>query len=167
MALNSVIEGQGQNPKRSFTEALKNTVEWYVENESWWRKQATFNSYSSYYMYRVENTMEKLIERELIVPVRFSKREIETIDKTVERVGAKSRSALIREATQKYLQEVGSLKVIEIRKNVTLKDAKAEILTYLREHKEAETFDIANDLRLDLDLTVRALKDLWEEGRVA
>ncbi len=111
--------------------------------------------------------MEKLIERELIVPVRFSKREIETIDKTVERVGAKSRSALIREATQNYLQEVGSLKVIEIRKNVTLKDAKAEIVTYLRKHKEAETFDIANDLRLDLDVTVRALKDLWEEGRVA
>ena len=80
---------------------------------------------------------------------------------------AKSRSALIREATQKYLQEGGSLKVIEIRKDVTLKDAKAKVLTYLHKHKEAETFDIANDLRFDLDLTVRALKELWEEGRVA
>jgi len=44
--------------------------------------------------------MERLVERELIVPVRFSRREIERIDKAVERVGAKSRSALIREATQ-------------------------------------------------------------------
>lgn len=111
--------------------------------------------------------MERLVERELIVPVRFSKREIERIDKTVERIGAKSRSALIREATQKYLQEVGSLKVIEIRNDVTLKDAKAEIVTYLHKHKQAETFDIANDLRLDLELTVKALKELWEEGRVA
>ena len=111
--------------------------------------------------------MERLVERERIVPVRFSKREIETIDKAVERVGARSRSALIRDATQRYLQEVGNLKVIEIRNDVTLKDAKADIVAYLRKHKEAETFDIANYLRLDLGLTVRALKGLWEEGRVA
>jgi Arc/MetJ-type ribon-helix-helix transcriptional regulator len=125
------------------------------------------NLYSPYYAYRDELIMEKLVERELIVPVRFSKREIERVDKAVERGGAKSRSALIREATQKYLQELGSLKVIEIRNGITLKHAKAEILTYLHEHKEAETFDIANDLRLDLELTVKALKKLWEEGRVA
>ncbi|MGP8071175.1 MAG: hypothetical protein ACLP5V_14920 [Candidatus Bathyarchaeia archaeon] len=111
--------------------------------------------------------MQRLVERESIVPVRFSKLEIERIDKAMERIGAKSRSAMIREATQKYLQEVGSLQVIELRSNVTLKDARAEIVTYLRKHKEAETFDIANDLRLDLQLTVRALKELWEEGRVA
>lgn len=111
--------------------------------------------------------MERLVERESIIPVRFSKREIERIDKTVERVGSKSRSALIREATQKYVQEVGSLKVIELRDGVTLKDAKAEIVMYLRKHKETETFDIANDLRLDLQLTVKALKELWEGGRVA
>jgi metal-responsive CopG/Arc/MetJ family transcriptional regulator len=111
--------------------------------------------------------MQRLVERESIVPVRFSKLEIERIDKAMERVGAKSRSAMIREATQKYLQEVGSLKVIELRNDVTLKDAKAEVVAYLRKHKEAETFDIANDLRLDLQLTVKALKELWEEGRVA
>jgi len=111
--------------------------------------------------------MQKTVERELIVPVRFSKSEIEKIDKTAQRLGAKSRSAFIRDATEKYLQEVGSLKVIEIRNNVSLRNAKAEILAYLRRHKEAETFDIANELRLDLDLTVRALKKLWEEGRVS
>ena len=110
--------------------------------------------------------MQTVVERELIVPVRFSKGEIEKIDKAVQRLGAKSRSAFIREATEKYLQEVGSLKVIEIRDNVSLRDAKGEILAYLRRHKEAETFDIANDLRLDLDLTVKALKELWGEGRV-
>lgn len=61
---------------------------------------------------------------------------------------------------------MGSLKVIEVR-NITLKDAKAEIVVYLRKYKEAETFEITNDLRLDLDLSVRALKELWEEDRVA
>ncbi len=111
--------------------------------------------------------MQKTVEKETIVPVRFSKGEVEKIDNAVERLGAKSRSAFIREATEKYIQEVGGLKVVEIRENVSLQDAEAEILAYLRERKEAETFDIANDLRLDLDLTVKALKELWEEGKVS
>jgi len=110
--------------------------------------------------------MQKTVER-LVVPVRFSRGEIEKIDKAVERLGLRSRSELIREATERYIQEAGSLKVIELRDNVSLQEAKAEILAYLRHHKEAETFDIANDLRFDLNLTVRALKNLWEEGKVS
>ena len=111
--------------------------------------------------------MQKLTERALVVPVRFSRDEIDAIDKTVERLGTRSRSALIRDATEKYIRESGSLKVIEIRSDVTRKDAKAEIVAYLRKHREAETFDIANDLRINLDLTVKALKELWGEGKVA
>jgi metal-responsive CopG/Arc/MetJ family transcriptional regulator len=111
--------------------------------------------------------MEKLAEREAVVPIRFSRHEIETLDAAVRRLGARSRSALIREATERYIRETGGLKVVEIRSNVTMEDAREEIVAYLRKHKEAETFDIANDLRLDLDLTVKALKQLWEEGKVA
>jgi len=110
--------------------------------------------------------VQKLTERALVVPVRFSRDEINAIDKTVGRLGTRSRSALIRDATEKYIRESGSLKVIEIRSDVTRKDAKAEIVAYLRKHREAETFDIANDLRISLDLTVKALKELWEEGKV-
>ena len=110
--------------------------------------------------------MQKATER-LVVPIRFFRREIEEIDKTVKKLGLRSRSELIREATEKYLQEAGSLRVIEIRDNVGLEEAEAEILAYLKLHKEAETFDIANDLRLELDLTVKALKELWEEGKVS
>jgi len=111
--------------------------------------------------------VQKIIEKETIVPVRFPKHALQKIDEAAKRVGAKSRSAFIREATEKYVQEVGGLKVIEIRENVSMKEAITEILTYLSEHKEAETFDIANDLRLDLDLTVKVLKKLWEEGKVS
>jgi metal-responsive CopG/Arc/MetJ family transcriptional regulator len=89
------------------------------------------------------------------------------MDEAVKRLGTKSRSAFIREATEKYIQEVGGLKVIEIRENVSLQKATAEILAYLKEHREAETFDIANDLRIELNLTVKALKELWEEGKVS
>jgi metal-responsive CopG/Arc/MetJ family transcriptional regulator len=111
--------------------------------------------------------VQKLTERGLVVPVRFSQHEIDAIDKTVQRLGTRSRSALIRDAIEKYIRETGSLKVVEIRSDVTTKGAKAEIVTYLRKHKEAETFDIANDLRINLDLTVKALKELWGEGKVA
>ena len=111
--------------------------------------------------------MQRFNGREAVVPVRFSANEIEALDAAVTKLGARSRSALIRNATQKYIQDMGGLKVIEIRSNLTVKEATREILTYLRKHKQAETFDIANDLRLDLNLTVRALRQLWEEGKVA
>jgi len=111
--------------------------------------------------------MQKVLKKETIVPVRFPKDEIQKIDEAAKRAGAKSRSAFIREATEKYVQEVGGLKVIEIRENVSVQQARTEILAYLNEHKEAETFDIANDLRFDLDLTVKVLKKLWEEGKIS
>jgi metal-responsive CopG/Arc/MetJ family transcriptional regulator len=111
--------------------------------------------------------MQKVIEKETIVAVRFPKNELERIDEAAKRLGAKSRSAFIREATEKYVQEVGGLKIIEIRENVNPKDIRTEILAYLKEHKEAETFDVANDLRLDLDITVTVLKKLWEEGKIS
>lgn len=111
--------------------------------------------------------MQKLTEKETIVPIRFPNQQLQKIDDAAKRVGAKSRSDFIRKATEKYVEEVGGLKVIEIRENVTVKEASDEILAYLKEHKEAETFDIANDLRLDLVFTVKVLKKLWEEEKVS
>ena len=111
--------------------------------------------------------VQKTLEKESIVPVRFPKQELQRIDEAAKRAGAKSRSAFIREATERYVQEVGALKVIEIRENVSIKEVRNEVLAYLKEHKEAETFDIANALRLDLDITVKVLKQLWEEGKVS
>ena len=111
--------------------------------------------------------MQKTIEKETIVPIRFPKQQLQKIDTAAKRIGAKSRSDFIRQATERYVEEVGTLKVIEIRENVSHKQVGEEILAYLKEHKEAETFDIANDLRLDLTVTVEVLKQLWEEGEVS
>jgi hypothetical protein len=57
--------------------------------------------------------------------------------------------------------------VIEIREDVSMMEVRNEVLAYLKEHKTAETFDIANDLRLDLAFTVKVLKELWEEEKVS
>ncbi len=55
-------------------------------------------------------------------------------------------------------------KVIKLRK-LSKEQAKKEIIQFIKNRKEADTFDIANELRLDMDLTVKALRELWEEGR--
>ena len=103
--------------------------------------------------------------RQRVIPVRFGEEELEAISKSMDKTGARSRSEFIREAVRQYLDTVKEMRVIRIR-DVSESQAKKEILNYIRDKKEAEAFDIANDLRLDLNLTIRALKELWEEGTI-
>lgn len=100
-----------------------------------------------------------------VIPTRFSEDELRKIDSLLGKIGLRSRSEFIREAVQYYLNNVAETRVIELR-DVSNDQAKREILEYIRKKKEAETFDIANDLRLDLNLTMKALRELWEEGRI-
>ncbi len=108
--------------------------------------------------------MQKAV-RGQIIPIRFGREEIEKIDKLLEKSGANSRSEFIREAVRHYLSTVAEMKVITIRK-MSKEQAKKDILEFIKNRKEADTFDIANSLRLDIDITIRALKELWEEGKV-
>ncbi len=108
--------------------------------------------------------MQKTV-RGRVIPVRLDEEEVERIDRFVERAGTDSRSGFIRDAVEYYLGNVAEMKVIEL-KDATLAQAKKEVIEYIRTRKEAETFEIANDLRLDLSLTAKALKELWEEGRI-
>jgi len=100
-----------------------------------------------------------------VVPIRFGDDELQKIDGLLAKTGARSRSEFIRDAVQHYLDNVAEMKVIKL-KDASKNQAKKEILTYITKRKEAETFDIANDLRLDLNLTMQALKELWEERRI-
>lgn len=99
------------------------------------------------------------------VPTRLTVEQINKMDYAIKQLGLRSRSEFVREAVEYYLKEIGSIRVIRIR-DVEKDQAKNEILEYLKEKEEADTFDIANDLRLDLDLTMKVLKELWEEGMV-
>jgi len=104
-------------------------------------------------------------KREQSIPTRLTSNQVRKIDRLVKRLGLRSRSEFIREAIDHYINEVGGMKVIEIRE-VSVDQAKKEIVEYLEQKSEADTFEIANDLRLTLDLTTKALKDLWEGGRI-
>ncbi len=102
---------------------------------------------------------------EKMIPVRFDDEQVRVIDKVVKKIGARSRSEFVREAVSYHLDTVKEMRVIRVR-SLPNDQAKREIVDYLKERKEAETFDIANDLRLDLGTTVKALRELWEEGSV-
>ena len=108
--------------------------------------------------------MQRLVKHRLI-PVRFDDDEVEAIDGVLGKVGARSRSEFIREAVTHYLDTVKEMRIIQIR-NMSKDQAKKEIRDYLARKKEADTFDIANDLKLEMDLTVQALRELWEDGEV-
>jgi len=97
-----------------------------------------------------------------VIPVRFGEEELRAIDEAMAKTAARSRSEFIRDAVGHYLDTVKEMKVIRIR-NVSRSQAKKEVL---REKGEAETFDIANDLRLDLNLTIQTFKELWEERSI-
>ncbi len=103
--------------------------------------------------------------RERVIPIRFGQGEIATIDALLEKTGTRSRSEFIREAVRHYIDTVAETKVIKLRK-VKKEQAKKEILGFIKGRKEADTFDIANELRLDMDTTIEALRELWEEGEV-
>lgn len=100
-----------------------------------------------------------------MIPVRFEHEQVQAIDDVMGKIGARSRSEFVREAVRHYLDTVKEMKIIRVR-SLSKEQAKREIVDYLRDKKEAETFDIANDLRLELELTMQALKELWEEGSV-
>lgn len=109
--------------------------------------------------------MQKTKPKTNVVPIRFSKREIEKIDKMLEKSGSRTRSEFIREAVHHYIDTVAEMKVISIRE-IGKEQAKKEILEYLTKKDQADTFDIANDLKLDINVTVKSLRELWEEGKV-
>jgi metal-responsive CopG/Arc/MetJ family transcriptional regulator len=109
--------------------------------------------------------LQKAKPKANIIPIRFSKREIEKIDKMLEKSGSRTRSEFIREAVHHYIDTVAEMKVISIRE-IGKEEAKREILEYLKRKDQADTFDIANDLKFDINLTVESLRELWEEGKV-
>ena len=100
-----------------------------------------------------------------MIPVRFDEKQVQAIDEVMGKIGARSRSEFVREAVRHYLDTVKEMKIIRVRR-LSKDQAKREVVDYLKEKKEAETFDIANDLRLDLEITMQALKELWEEGSI-
>ncbi|MHC1599323.1 MAG: hypothetical protein ACXQS5_00655 [Candidatus Methanospirareceae archaeon] len=60
-----------------------------------------------------------------------------------------------------------NIRVVEVRET-TIEEAKKEILEYYEKHKDEVIYpdDIADELGLDLKITVKAVEELTEEGKL-
>ncbi len=96
------------------------------------------------------------------VATRLSSKEIEEIGKLVETGFYMNTADFIRQAVREKLE---SIEIIEPR-NIPKNKAKEEILNYMKNKGRAYPSDIADALRLDVDLVISVTKDLLKEGRV-
>ncbi|MBI2583682.1 MAG: hypothetical protein HYW25_03375 [Candidatus Aenigmarchaeota archaeon] len=94
--------------------------------------------------------------------VRLAEREEAEVQRLVEEGYFISASELIREAVREKLQ---SIRIVAIRK-ADYKQARKEILGWLKKNKEGFPSQISSDLNLDWDLVTRIMRDLEKEGVV-
>ena len=73
-----------------------------------------------------------------------------------------STSEFIREAVREKLE---TIEIRELR-SISNTAAKKEIIEYLKENRKTYPSDIADALRLDIDLVFAVIKELTNEGRV-
>ena len=105
------------------------------------------------------------VVRKTFLPVRVGRDELEELNRLVEKHGYRSRSELIREAIADKLAQLRGAEVIKLR-NISRERAKREILRYIKGKDRVYASDIANDLRLDLQLTFDLVKELFQAGKL-
>ena len=66
---------------------------------------------------------------------------------------------------KRFIEDVENKKVLYVRE-MTLKQAKKEIIEYLKEHSHAFVSEMAEDLRIDVELAFRTVEELEKEGVV-
>ncbi len=71
-------------------------------------------------------------------------------------------SEFIRDAVREKLEDI---EVMDLR-DISHKEAKKEILNYIKSKGRAWTSEIADDLRLDLEIVVKVLNELSNEGKI-
>jgi len=99
------------------------------------------------------------------IPVSMPVEIIKRVDNVRAKLGYRSRNEVIRESVRHFLEEIEEMKVIRIR-NISLKQAKKEILAYLKQRNSAYVSDIADTLGIDIQLAFKAVEELQREGEV-
>jgi len=96
------------------------------------------------------------------ISAKLAAKEAEQIEKLVRAGHYLNVSDFVRAAVRDKLSEIRLI----VERPTDLKEAKKEILRYLRDHAEAYPSDIAAERGLDLAVTMRATRELVEEGRI-
>lgn len=96
------------------------------------------------------------------ISTRLSPRELADIERLVAEGFYMNTADFVRQAVR---EKLASAEIHTVRK-VSLAKARREILAYLKRHPVAYPSDIALDLGLDLEITMLAVKELWNERLV-
>ena len=110
-------------------------------------------------------TVEARVVKRSTIPVSLPLSLVEKIEELRAKLGYRSRNDVIREAISRFIEEMREAKVIYVR-DMTLEQAKGEIMEHLRRHGSAYVSEIAEDLGIDIELAFKAVKELEKEGAV-
>ena len=108
---------------------------------------------------------DRMQNKRVTVPISMSPEVVKRIDGARAKLGYRSRNEVVRESINHFLEEIEEMKVIRIR-DISLKQAKKEILAYLKQHNSAYVGDIADTLGIDVRLAFKAVEELQREGAV-
>ncbi len=105
------------------------------------------------------------MQKRVTVPVSMAPEVVKQIDGARAKLGYRSRNEVVRESIRHFLEEIEEMKVIRIR-DISLKQAKKEILAYLKQHNSAYVSDIADTLGIDIRVAFKVVEELQREGVV-
>jgi len=108
---------------------------------------------------------EAKVVKRATIPVSLPIYIVEKIEELRAKLGYRSRNEFIREAIKRFIEEMKETKVIYVR-DITLEQAKKEILEHLRRHGSAYVSEIAEDLGIEIEMAFRAVEELEKEGIV-
>jgi len=93
-------------------------------------------------------------------------REYERVEKLVRAGTSKSVAEFVRQAVRKYMDELGSSKLVSFR-DVSMTQARREIIDYLKKHTGVVWPDeMAEELGIDYRLVLQVVQQLTGERRV-
>lgn len=107
----------------------------------------------------------KVVKR-ATVPVSLPMVVVEKLEKLRVRLGYRSRNEVIREAIKRFIEDIEETKVVYVRE-ISLEQAKKDIVEHLRHRGSAYVSEVAEDLGIAIELAFKAVKELEKEGVVA
>lgn len=117
------------------------------------------------YTFGVCMVAEAKVVKRATVPVSLPISVVKKIEELRGRLGYRSRNDVIREAIRRFIEEMEEAKVLYV-KDVTLEQAKREIVEYLKRHGSAYVSEVAESLGVDIELAFKAVEELEKEGVV-
>lgn len=103
--------------------------------------------------------------KRVTIPVSMPGDVIKRVDDVRAKLGYRSRNEVIRESIRCFIEEVEGTKIIKLR-DLPRQEAKQEVWDYLQKKDVTYASDIAEDLRLDYELVLDIIRELWEENKV-